>query len=64
MSDGDDSVIKTALLSPRSCSPSECLDSLLALPCPGRVVPLWGQRLKRILPDAAYYEISPAGCVS
>ena len=25
------------------------------------VVPLWGQRLKRRVPDATYYELSPAG---
>ena len=25
------------------------------------VVPRWGRRLKRIVPDAAYYELSPAG---
>jgi len=25
------------------------------------VVPLWGQRLKRRVPDAVYYELSPAG---
>ena len=25
------------------------------------VVPLWGQRLKRALPHADYYELSPAG---
>jgi hypothetical protein len=25
------------------------------------VVPLWGQRLKRAVPGAAYYEITPAG---
>ncbi|GMH35967.1 hypothetical protein BSKO_03835 [Bryopsis sp. KO-2023] len=25
------------------------------------VLPLWGQRLKRIVPDAMYYEVTPAG---
>lgn len=29
--------------------------------CPRRVVPIWGQRLKRVLPQAQYLELSPAG---
>lgn len=28
---------------------------------PLQVKPLWGQRLKRVCPDAQYYEVSPAG---
>lgn len=39
------------------------MSPLFPPPLDARVVPLWGQRLKRILPEAAYYEISPAGCV-
>lgn len=26
-----------------------------------QVKPVWGQRLKRLVPEAAYFEISPAG---
>jgi hypothetical protein len=40
-------------------------DSIKVAMCYGRedpwVVPLWGQRLKRVVTNAKYYELSPAG---
>lgn len=39
---------------------SGCLATVLAAM---QVVPLWGQRLKRLVPEAAYYEVRcPRGC--
>ena len=61
-------VFTSILFSPR---PPRAFDAMLSsLVCPvslvyGRedpwVVPLWGQRAKRALPGATYYEVSPAG---
>ncbi|KAK9840633.1 hypothetical protein WJX81_005839 [Elliptochloris bilobata] len=63
--------IASIILSPRSARPFGQLAAAAAAACPacliyGKedpwVVPLWGQRLRRLLPaDTAYYEVSPAG---